>query len=157
MTPAAEGRSRIATHADLDALFECYPRGASPDVNRRAHIESAVDRGHCILWDDNSQVVGFVVTLPSHFYGHDFVDLLVVSESHRRRGIGRSLMRSVVESVAPADVWTSTNETNLAMRGLLASEEWHFSGTLRGLDEDDAESVFYLRGIKVFADSKKDL
>lgn len=139
----------MATHADLGALFECDPRSANPDVKRRAQIELAVDRGQCIVWDNNGQVVGFIVTLPDHFFGRDFVDLLVVSESHRRQGIGRSLMRIVVKSVASAEVWTSTNESNIAMRGLLASEGWSFSGTLRSLDEGDPELVFYLRGMDV--------
>ena len=140
---ADSGRSRIATRADLDALFMCDPHAAGSEVERRAQIESAVDRSQCIVWETDSQVVGFIVTLPRYFYGRDFVDLFVVLESYRRRGIGRSLMRAAVDSVALTEVWTSTNESNFAMRELLASEGWQLSGTLRGLDEGDAELVFY--------------
>jgi hypothetical protein len=71
------------------------------------------------------------------------VDLLFVGEAHRRQGVGRSLVRGVVVRGTTTRVFTSTNESNTAMRTLLASEGWNRSGVLVGLDEGDPEHVFF--------------
>ena len=88
---------------------------------------------------------GYVVTKERHFYGRDFIDLLVVGESARRHGVGRMLMRTAVGAATTPRVFTSTNESNAPMRALLESEGWSYSGRLEGLDEGDPELVFFLR------------
>ena len=117
----ASGNYRLATRSDLDALFDCDPLASSGDSTRRAQIATA-----------------------GTFFGRNFIELLVVPDSARRRGIGRSLLRAVAKS-STREVWTSTNESNLAMRALLVSEGWHFGGTLHGLDGDDPELFFFLK------------
>jgi GNAT superfamily N-acetyltransferase len=137
------GRFRSALEADLAALFECDEEVAGDRVTRQAQIALAVDRGYCSVWAESDRILGFAVTLPSHFFGRDFVELLVVSGRARRKGVGRSLLREVARTPGP-EIWISTNESNLAMRALLASEGWVFSGTLAGLDDGDPEMFFYL-------------
>jgi GNAT superfamily N-acetyltransferase len=88
-------------------------------------------------------VAGFAVVLPAHFYGRDFIELLIVDPDRRRSGIGRSLLREAVATAGTAQVFTSTNTSNQPMRALLAAEGWSFSGELGGLDEGDPELVFY--------------
>ena len=137
------GNYRFATLSDLDALFDCDPLAVSGDSKRRAQIARAIEQFQCSLWLDDDQVVGFAIATAGTFFGRNFIELLVVSDSARRRGIGRSLLRAVAKS-STREVWTSTNESNLAMRALLASESWQFSGTLHGLDGDDPELFFFL-------------
>jgi GNAT superfamily N-acetyltransferase len=138
-----EGRLRLALQGELEAIFDCDALAADHNGRRRVQIVSAVDRGQCFVWDANGRISGFIVVLPRHFFERDFVELLMVSDSARRLGVGRSLLREVVRSSA-AEVWISTNESNLAMRALLVSEGWTFSGTLEGIDEGDPELFFYL-------------
>ena len=77
------------------------------------------------------------------FFGRDFVELLVVEQAQRRRGIGRALMASALANATSPVVFTSTNESNNPMRALLARDGWLLSGRLTGLDEGDPELVYY--------------
>lgn len=81
---------------------------------------------------------------PRHFYGRDFIELLVVAADHRRQGLGRELMRTAVAAATSTAVFTSTNESNAPMRALLESEGWSISGKLNGLDDGDPELVYYM-------------
>jgi ribosomal protein S18 acetylase RimI-like enzyme len=138
-----EGRLRLALQGELEAIFDCDALAADQNGRRRVQIASAVDRGNCFVWDANGRILGFIVVLPEHFFGQDFVELLMVSALARRLGVGRTLLREVVGSSA-AEVWISTNESNRAMRALLESEGWVFSGQLEGIAEGDPELFFYL-------------
>jgi GNAT superfamily N-acetyltransferase len=91
---------------------------------------------------ESGRVVGFLAVRPGHFYGRDFIDLLLVAPGSRRRGVGRALMRAALRNAATATVFTSTNESNTPMRELLRGEGWTLSGVLTGLDEGDPEHVF---------------
>jgi len=93
--------------------------------------------------DGDDGVVGFVITTPEGFFGRDVIELLVIGAGHRRGGAGRALLRAAVAAARTERVFTSTNRSNQAMRGLLESERWSFSGELAGLDEDDPELVFF--------------
>lgn len=79
----------------------------------------------------------------AHFFGRDFVDLLMVDPARRRAGIGRALLRAAVVTAGTEQVFTSTNTSNQPMRSLLRDGGWSFSGELGGLDEGDPELVFY--------------
>jgi GNAT superfamily N-acetyltransferase len=138
------GNYRLATRSDLDALFDCDPLATSGDSTRRAQIAKAIDEFQCSLWLNDDQVVAFIIVTAGTFFGRDFLELLVVKKSARQRGIGRFLLRAVAKS-STREVWTSANESNLAMRALLASESWQFGGTLHGLDADDPELFFFLK------------
>lgn len=124
-------------------MLQVDPRAASGDVDRRSYLAQAVDRDICFLATEADLACGFVVIKPRHFFDRDFVDLLMISQSHRRRGMGRELMRTAVEAATSADVFTSTNESNAPMQALLRSEGWHFSGKLDGIDQGDPELVYY--------------
>jgi hypothetical protein len=54
-------------------------------------------------------------------------------------------MRTAAATSTTADVFTSTNESNLPMQALLNSEGWVLSGKLVGLDDGDPELVYFLR------------
>lgn len=116
---------------------------------RRTELDVAVAAGVCLLAesgsDDLPTVVGYVTVAPRHFFGRDLVTLLVVAESWRRRGVGTRLLDAAVGRATTAAVFTSTNESNHAMRSLLVHEGWLVSGRLDGLDEGDPELVFYRR------------
>ena len=134
---------RTAAAADLAAVGSCDPVAATGDAERASFLARAIEQGWCLIGVDGPDVVGFVVTTPGHFFGRDFVELLVVSPARRREGIGRSILRAAVGRAAGTDVWSSTNRSNAAMRDLLGGEGWIFSGEIAGLDDDDPELFFH--------------
>ena len=42
-------------------------------------------------------------------------------------------------------IFSSTNESNIAMRALFERDGWTLSGVLNGIDEGDPEMVFWRR------------
>ena len=110
----------------------------------RELFDAAVSDGQCLVHVDSSGVVdGCIVTSPKSFFGRDFVRLLSVSSSHRRSGIGSALLAASVLQATTDTVFTSTNESNGAMRALLGRDGWAYSGQLTGLDDGDPELVFW--------------
>jgi GNAT superfamily N-acetyltransferase len=102
-----------------------------------------MELGECLVHLDHGSVTGFAVVRPAHFFGRDFIDLLMVDPARRRAGIGRALLRAACAAAGTGQVFTSTNTSNQAMRSLLRADGWSFSGELDGLDEGDPELVFY--------------
>jgi ribosomal protein S18 acetylase RimI-like enzyme len=135
--------SRRAVTGDLPAILRIDHLAASGDRERAEFIQHCVGLGECRVYVTGEVVAGFVVVQPAHFFGRDFVELLIVDPARRRSGVGRILLREAVASAGTARVFTSTNASNRPMRALLASEDWSFSGGLGGLDEGDPELVFY--------------
>ena len=135
--------SRRAVAGDLPAILRIDHLAASGDRQRAEFLRHSLDLGECRVYVIGEVVAGFVVVLPAHFFGRDFVELLIVDPAHRRSGIGRSLLREALATAGTAQVFTSTNRSNRPMRALLDAEDWSFSGELGGLDEGDPELVFY--------------
>ena len=137
----------MAVAGDLAALLRADHIAAGGDADRAELLRCSLDRGECrVHIDDDGQLTGFVVVRPAHFFGRDFIELLLVVRTRRRAGIGRALLRAAVRDAATDQVFTSANTSNLAMRSLLNSEGWSFSGTLDGLDDGDPELVFFTLG-----------
>lgn len=135
--------SRRAVAGDLPALLRVDRVAASADRERAEILRHSLERGECRVYVAGEVVAGFVIVQPAHFFGRDFIELLVVDPDRRRSGIGRILLREAVAAAGTAQVFTSTNASNRPMRALLAAEDWSFSGGLGGLDDDDSELVFY--------------
>ena len=134
---------RRAVAGDIDGILRIDHRAAHTDRGRADFLRRCVDLGECLVYLDDSSVAGFAVVRPGHFFGRDFVDLLMVDPARRRCGIGRDLLRAALAAVGTEQVFTSTNSSNQPMRSLLQAEGWSFSGELDGLDEGDPELVFY--------------
>jgi ribosomal protein S18 acetylase RimI-like enzyme len=137
------GEIRTAARHDLGQILKVDHLAAAGDPDRAALLRRFVDSGECLTFVRDGYVRGFAVVRPGHFFGRDFIDLLVVDTRHRRAGIGRALLRAAVGSAGTRQVFTSTNVSNRAMRALLEDEGWSFSGELAGLDQGDPELVFF--------------
>ena len=134
---------RRAVADDLDGILRTDHRAARGDQGRADFLRRCLDLGECLVWLDRGAVGGFAVVQPEHFFGRDFIELLMVDPARRRRGIGRNLLRAALAAAGTEQVFTSTNTSNHPMRSLLHAEGWSFSGQLDGLDEGDPELVFY--------------
>ena len=108
---------------------------------RAAYIRGVAADGGLYVAKGDSGVEGFCCLDHRYFFHKPFISLLNVAPAHRRRGIGRRLLRFVGE-IDFDDLWTSTNESNAPMRTLLAAEKWRPCGAVHGLDADDPELFF---------------
>jgi ribosomal protein S18 acetylase RimI-like enzyme len=73
------------------------------------------------------------------------IALLMVHPEYHRQGVATALVKEC-ESNCPANkLFTSTNESNTAMRLLLAKLGYARSGQIENLDEGDPELIFVKR------------
>jgi ribosomal protein S18 acetylase RimI-like enzyme len=134
---------RRAVAGDIDGILRTDHHAARGGQDREDFLRRCLDLGECLVYLDRGSVAGFAVVRPAHFFGRDFIDLLMVDPARRRCGIGRNLLRAALAAAGTERVFTSTNVSNQPMRSLLEAEGWSFSGVLDGLDEGDPELVFY--------------
>lgn len=140
---ATQPHIRPARDGDIDALCALDPI-ARLEQGRRHFIASAVAAGQCWVAteaDDTSALLGYGV-INDAFFEQDFIPLLVVRESARRRGIATALIGVLEGQGTGAKLFTSTNSSNAPMRGLLARQGFVPSGHIDNLDEGDPELVF---------------
>ena len=134
---------RLAENADEREMRELDDLARGGDIERIAFVHEAVASRRCLV-AEGDRIIGYAVSSPRHFFDRDFVELLVVHNDHRRCGVGRALLRAVVDRADTSRVFSSTNESNTAMQSLFAAEGWTLSGHLEGLDEGDPEVVFFI-------------
>jgi GNAT superfamily N-acetyltransferase len=140
---------RKATTGDFDALPAVDPMLLT-NPGRADEVRRLLLLGDSWVAELDGLAVGYVL-VSGHFFSKPFVDLLVVSESHRRRGIGSALMSRCEAAHTNDRMFTSTNESNAPMRALLAKIGFEESGVIDNLDPGDPELVF----VKVRPDGQR--
>jgi ribosomal protein S18 acetylase RimI-like enzyme len=131
---------RLAATRDRRAIAGCDPRVAG-DLHRRETIDAAIAARHCWVGELNKAVAGYGV-LSTSFFGRDFIEVVYVAEGARRFGVGDALLDTIERARHADRIFTSTNESNAAMRALLEKRDYKPSGTIQNLDADDPELVF---------------
>jgi GNAT superfamily N-acetyltransferase len=127
---------RSATVGDLPRVLDL------DHVKERADdLERAVIEGRCSVAVESGSIVGLSVA--GTFFGFDFLDLLLVDPSHRRRGIGMALVHAWEEGARTPKLFTSTNQSNLPMQRLCERLGYVRSGVIEHLDEEDPEIVYF--------------
>jgi ribosomal protein S18 acetylase RimI-like enzyme len=132
-------RASSADFEHICALDEIVSGGPS----RRRFIGNALGQGRCAIARVDGFVRGYVVT--GEFFGHGFVELLIVHPDYRRRGIASSLMRSAEIDAPTQKLFTSTNQSNLAMQQLCERLGFVRSGIVENLDHGDPEIIYFKR------------
>lgn len=89
-------------------------------------------------------VMGYGV-LHYHFFGCGFIEMLMVGERYRRRGVGQALIAALKSHCRHPKLFTSTNRSNLPMQRLLLNAGFVASGQIDNLDDGDPEQVFLSR------------
>jgi ribosomal protein S18 acetylase RimI-like enzyme len=128
---------RPATPLDLKAMQPLDP-------DRASLMHGWIEAGHAYIAIDGGEAVGYAM-MTRHFFDRAFIDLLIVAEKVRRRGIATAMLRHLAAESPTAMLWTSTNESNAPMRALLAAEGFVASGAVEGLDDGDPELFFRKR------------
>ena len=132
--------TRLAALGDRRAFVACAPRLVT-DLHRRELIDAAIAARRCWIAERGGNVVGYGV-LTRNFFDRDFIELLFVAETARRLGAGGAILEAVERACREDRVFTSTNESNAAMRALLAKRGYCDSGRIENLDPADPELVF---------------
>ncbi len=125
-------------HAALSAIDTV----AADDPKRRDYIENWIGMGCCHLVEIDGEVAAYGV-LAHHFFGHAFIEMLMVGASWRRRGLGAALIAHFQAMSSGAKLFSSTNMSNHPMQDLLVKAGFRPSGYIDNLDENDPEIVFY--------------
>lgn len=131
---------RVATPADTPAIL-AVDALALADPARARQITRAIEQGQCRVAVDAGRIVGYV--MQDHgFFGHGFVSLIVVAAACRRQGVALRLLQAAVTACDTAKLFTSTNQSNVAARRLMAKAGFVPSGMIENLDEGDPELVY---------------
>jgi ribosomal protein S18 acetylase RimI-like enzyme len=131
--------------ADLAGIDALAFRGSARWDELRTFLTG--ERGWMLLAEADAgaelRIAGYIAVAPKHFFGRDFVALVVVAESARRQGVATQLIDAALARASTRTIFTSTNASNAAMRALMSRGGWLISGELDGLDNGDPEIVFY--------------
>lgn len=132
-----------STEADLAALIDLDPI-ARRSADRREAIAEWIALGQCYVARLDGRAAGYVAFTRT-FFRSPFIEMLMVAETARRRGIGRALILHCIGLVPAGEkLWTSTNESNTPMRVLLPTLGFVHTGQFEGLDEGDPELIYLL-------------
>jgi GNAT superfamily N-acetyltransferase len=134
---------RRATMDDVRELTGMERRSDQGAAERTSVIQDFVASEVCWIYSWKTKLDAYFIVLPQLFFGRDFLALLVVAPSLRRKGVGTRVLRSLLELEGTTQVFTSTNRSNVPMRRLLNKEQWRISGELDGLNDRDPEIVFF--------------
>jgi GNAT superfamily N-acetyltransferase len=130
---------RAAQPADVDLLRALDPL-AAPGTERHRDIGLWVERGDCYVAEHDGTVAGYLVM--ATFLHRPFIELVVVGELYRRRGVASALIGHARDLTPAAELWTSTNRSNMPMRALLSGLGFTLSGQVDNLDPGDPELFF---------------
>jgi ribosomal protein S18 acetylase RimI-like enzyme len=133
---------RPATPKDIPAIVALDPLASNG--SRAEFIQRSVHSAICLLAIEASQVVAYGV-LDYAFFRQGYISMLYVHPSHRRRGIGTELMRSLEAVCTTEKLFTSTNRSNEPMQALLPNLGYVSSGTVENVDEGDPELIYFKR------------
>lgn len=111
---------------------------------RREFIRRSIESGSCLVAVEAGAAVGYAV-LAKAFFGQWSVEMLYVSRTHRRRGVGTALMTAIEGRCIAEKLFVSTNQSNTSMQALLTSRGYQSSGVVENLDEGDPELIYLKR------------
>ncbi len=111
-------------------------------LNREETITKAILDGECFLILADDKEVGFVI-FDYRFFNQCWIELIVIDEKHRGKGIGGKVFDIICKQCKSDKVFTSTNRSNTQMQRALKKADFSFAGELSGLDEGDLELFYY--------------
>lgn len=113
---------------------------ASPE--RRDQIRNWLESACCYVAQVDGQVAAYGV-LTDHFFGHSFIEMVMVSQKFRRKGLGAAIIEYLRSVASGSKLFSSTNMSNVPMQMLFAKLGFKQSGRIDNLDHGDPEIIFY--------------
>lgn len=133
---------RTAGYADAEPVIQ-LDQVAQAQRSRVNFIHQAISSRRAYVAIVDQQVVGYCV-LQYNFFDRGFISLAYVQDVFRRRGVGTALLKHLESVCRTQKLFTSTNESNQAMRSLLTKLQYEPSGEIKNLG-DDPECVYCKR------------
>ena len=112
-------------------------------LKREQKITKAISDEECFIILADDTAVGFIL-FDYRFFDHGWIELLVVDEPYRGKGIAGQAIDLLCRQSKTGKVFTSTNSSNAPMQQVLNKAGFSFAGKVEGLDEGDPE-LFYFR------------
>jgi len=138
---------RRANNEDIQPICSFDQIAINNEENRRNFIAKSIESGVCFVAEINGKVIGYGV-FDYTFYSNGMIDMLYTYPEHGRQGIGTKLVKHVELICETGTLFSSTNQSNLLMQGLLNKLGYVASGFIDDLDEDDPEIVYFKRAKK---------
>jgi len=134
---------RIATVNDVDALV-AFAQVAESESQLVRDLLEHIESSNCYVAVVDETIVAYAFLNYTFFY-NGWIGMLFVNQGLRRQGIGSALVRYLMNECRTPKLFTSTNQSNIAMQGLLAALGFERSGTIENLDDGDQELVYFKR------------
>ena len=113
------------------------------ELKREEKITKAILSEECFIILADDRAVGFVI-FDYRFFDQGWIELIVVEENYRGKGIGGQAIDLICKQSKTNKVFTSTNSSNTQMQKALHKVGFSFAGKINGLDEGDPE-LFYFK------------
>jgi len=111
-------------------------------LRREEKIKKAILDAECFIILADNRAVGFVI-FDYRFFDQGWIELIIVEEEYRGKGIGGQAMQLICKQSKTNKVFTSTNSSNIQMQKALTKVGFSFAGKIDGLDEGDPELFYY--------------
>jgi len=112
------------------------------ELRREEKITKAILEEECFIIIADDKAVGFVI-LDYRFFDQGWIDLIILDEKYRGKGIGGQAINLICKQSKTNKVFTSTNGSNLQMQKALIKVGFSFAGKINGLYEGDPELFYY--------------
>ena len=112
------------------------------ELKREEKITKAISNQECFIILTDNIAVGFVL-VDYRFFDQAWIELIIIGEKYRRRGIGEKVFDLICKQSKTKKVFTSTNSSNIPMQKALAKSGFTFAGKIDGLDDGDPELFYY--------------
>jgi GNAT superfamily N-acetyltransferase len=134
---------RAARISDLEAILAFDPLAPS-SAERIAFLRRSVANDRGWVAEIGSAVVAFAI-LDRSFFEQYFIPLVFVHANFRRQQLATKLLLHLERQCDGLKLFTSANQSNVAMRRLLTQLDFTEAGIVHGLDESDPEIVYLKR------------
>ena len=135
---------RLGKNKDSSAI-KGIDSSIGSDPYRAELIDRSLQRGDVRVAMGDGNILGYSIVNRSFFH-RTTLEILMVAQSCRGKGVGRSLLRDAVAGiVGDSELWTSTNQSNTVMQSLLESEGFKQTGKIDNLDPGDPELVYFTK------------
>jgi ribosomal protein S18 acetylase RimI-like enzyme len=138
---------RKATTEDLEIVTDIDAAALGSD-RRKRYLRSAIKTGKCHVIEHQNIIKGFIV-FNYTFYGYGFVTLIGVAPEYQRQGIGTELMLFAASICTSKKIFTSTKDSNKAMKMLCIKLDYERSGEIENLYAQGNTEVVYCKVLKV--------
>ena len=111
------------------------------DFSRSETIRTAVQEKRCLIQQSEQGIAGFLI-FTNDFFDNNFISLIIVKPSERRKGVATALLAFYVEMADTRKIFSSTNQSNTGMHKVFEAAGFVKSGYIENLDDDDPEIIY---------------